>query len=161
METESVYDPRVIMITGGAGFIGSHVAIRMVKSHPETKVSVGCAKVYHQNTKNIANETHVIAENEQVVVYDSLEYCASLRNLESVMKCSNFSFVKGDIKSADLLRHVIKSEGIDTIMHFAAQTHVDNSFGNSIEFTVCSGLTESQDRHWPQTALIPTSIFTS
>ena len=44
-------------------------------------------------------------------------------------------FVEGDIRSADLLRHLIQSENIDTVLHFAAQSHVDNSFGNSFEFT--------------------------
>ena len=47
----------------------------------------------------------------------------------------NFKFVKGDVGSADLMTHVMRSEQIDTVMHFAAQTHVDNSFGNSFEFT--------------------------
>lgn len=42
---------------------------------------------------------------------------------------------QGDITSADLVNYVLRKEGIDTIMHFAAQTHVDNSFGNSIAFT--------------------------
>ena len=44
-------------------------------------------------------------------------------------------FVKGDIRSADLLNHVLESEQINKVMHFAAQSHVDNSFGNSFEFT--------------------------
>ena len=44
-------------------------------------------------------------------------------------------FVKGDITSLDLVSYLLLSEKIDTIMHFAAQTHVDNSFGNSFEFT--------------------------
>ena len=44
-------------------------------------------------------------------------------------------FVEGDIRSADLLRHLLQSENIDTVLHFAAQSHVDNSFGNSFEFT--------------------------
>jgi UDP-glucose 4,6-dehydratase len=47
----------------------------------------------------------------------------------------NFKFVKGDVGSADLMTYVMRSEQIDTVMHFAAQTHVDNSFGNSFEFT--------------------------
>eukprot|EP00976_Prorocentrum_cordatum_P085802 1186245-Prorocentrum_minimum.AAC.5 len=45
-------------------------------------------------------------------------------------------FVKGDITSPDLVNYLLSSEKIDTIMHFAAQTHVDNSFGNSFEFTM-------------------------
>ncbi len=45
-------------------------------------------------------------------------------------------FIKGDIQSADLLSYVLETEKIDTVMHFAAQTHVDNSFGNSLAFTM-------------------------
>lgn len=48
----------------------------------------------------------------------------------------NFRFVKGDIQSPDLMVHILQSENIDTVMHFAAQTHVDNSFGNSLAFTL-------------------------
>lgn len=51
-------------------------------------------------------------------------------------------FIKGDIQSADLIVHILEQEQIDTIMHFAAQTHVDNSFGNSMAFTMnntCAG----------------------
>jgi UDP-glucose 4,6-dehydratase len=103
-----LYTPKAILLTGGAGFIGSHVAIRLVQQHPDIKV----------------------------IVYDSLEYCASIRNLDVIRNSTNFELVKGDIRSTDLVRHMIVRHGIDTIMHFAAQTHVDNSFGNSIHFTV-------------------------
>lgn len=47
---------------------------------------------------------------------------------------SNFKFVKGDICSADF-SHILREENVDTVMHFAAQTHVDKSFENSLEFT--------------------------
>ena len=47
----------------------------------------------------------------------------------------NFKFIKGDIASPDLVSYVLREEEIDTILHFAAQTHVDNSFGNSFAFT--------------------------
>ncbi|CAN0455242.1 unnamed protein product, partial [Scytosiphon promiscuus] len=46
-----------------------------------------------------------------------------------------FQFVKGNICSSDLITYVLREESIDTILHFAAQTHVDNSFGNSFQFT--------------------------
>ena len=48
----------------------------------------------------------------------------------------NPQFIKGDLQSADLLSYVLATEQIDTVMHFAAQTHVDNSFGNSLAFTM-------------------------
>ena len=64
-----------------------------------------------------------------------MDYCSSLRNLDQVKDCPNFKFVKGNICSADLIKYVLQSEQIDTIIHAAAQTHVDNSFGNSFAFT--------------------------
>ncbi|CAK9203503.1 unnamed protein product [Sphagnum troendelagicum] len=70
----------------------------------------------------------------EIVVLDKLDYCSNLKNLLPSKSSKNFKFVKGDIGSADLVNYLLITEGIDTIMHFA-QTHVDNSFGNSIEFT--------------------------
>ena len=69
------------------------------------------------------------------MILDKLDYCASLKNLESVVSLLNVKFIKGDILSVDLLNHVFKSENVTHVMHFAAQSHVDNSFGNSFEFT--------------------------
>jgi len=89
------------------GFIASHVAILLCKKYPDYNV----------------------------VVYDKLDYCSCLENLSEIAKLPNFKFVKGDICSSDLVNYVLKEEKIDTIMHFAAQTHVDNSFGNSFSFT--------------------------
>ena len=66
---------------------------------------------------------------------DKLDYCSNLRNLKRVAAYSSFKFIKGDICSADMMHHVLHTEQIDTVLHFAAQTHVDNSFGNSFEFT--------------------------
>mmetsp|Transcript_13397 Transcript_13397/g.29552 ORF Transcript_13397/g.29552 Transcript_13397/m.29552 type:complete len:367 (-) Transcript_13397:57-1157(-) len=101
------YTPKNILLTGGAGFIGSHAAILLCKKYPQYNI----------------------------VVYDMLDYCACLANLEEISRYRNFKFIKGDISSADLVSYVLKEEQIDTIMHFAAQTHVDNSFGNSYKFT--------------------------
>lgn len=103
----SRYVPKNILITGAAGFIASHVANRLVASYPQYKI----------------------------VVLDKLDYCSNLKNLKPSRSSANFKFVKGDIGSADLVNYLLITEKIDTIMHFAAQTHVDNSFGNSFEFT--------------------------
>eukprot|EP00250_Pteridium_aquilinum_P001004 c11184_g1_i1 orf=167-1312(+) len=107
MASSPSYTPKNILITGAAGFIASHVANRLVRSHPGYKI----------------------------VVLDKLDYCSNLKNLLPSSNSPNFKFVKGDITSADLVSYLLITEGIDTIMHFAAQTHVDNSFGNSFEFT--------------------------
>ena len=62
--------------------------------------------------------------------------CSSLKNIEAIQDAPNYTFVKGSITTADLVNYVLRTERIDTIMHFAAQTHVDNSFGNSLAFTL-------------------------
>ncbi|XP_047340054.1 trifunctional UDP-glucose 4,6-dehydratase/UDP-4-keto-6-deoxy-D-glucose 3,5-epimerase/UDP-4-keto-L-rhamnose-reductase RHM1-like [Impatiens glandulifera] len=106
--TASTYTPKNILITGAAGFIASHVANRLIQKHP----------------------------NYKIVVLDKLDYCSNLKNISPSSQSSpNFKFVKGDIASPDLVNYLLTTESIDTIMHFAAQTHVDNSFGNSFEFT--------------------------
>lgn len=104
---ERDYVPKNIFVTGGAGFIASHVAILLCRKYPEYKI----------------------------VVYDKMDYCSCLENLKEVRDLPNFKFIKGDICSADLVNYVFEQEEIDTVMHFAAQTHVDNSFGNSFSFT--------------------------
>ena len=98
--------PASVLITGGCGFIGSHVAERLATRYP------------HYN----------------VVVLDKLDPCASAENLAAVR--DRVKIVRGDVGSADLVRHVLRTENVDTVLHFAAQTHVDNSFGNSLDFTV-------------------------
>ncbi len=102
------YKPKNVLITGGAGFIGSHVTINLVRKYRDYKV----------------------------VVFDKLDYCATLNNLKAIQNEQNFKFIKGDILSPDLVMYVLETEQIDTVMHFAAQTHVDNSFGNSLAFTM-------------------------
>jgi UDP-glucose 4,6-dehydratase len=101
------YTPKNLLITGGCGFIGSHVVTLLVHKYPEYKI----------------------------VNYDKLDYCSSFKNLAPVASAPNYKFVKGNILSADLVNYILKEEQIDTIVHFAAQTHVDNSFGNSMQFT--------------------------
>jgi UDP-glucose 4,6-dehydratase len=104
---EATYTPKNILITGAIGFIASHVANRLMRNYP----------------------------HYEIVVLDELDYCSNLKNLLPSKSSKNFKFVKGDIGNVDLVNYLLITEGIDTIMHFAVQIHVDNSFGNSIEFT--------------------------
>jgi UDP-glucose 4,6-dehydratase len=71
----------------------------------------------------------------KIVNFDRLDYCSCLSNLDPIKDLPNYTFVKGNICSSDLVNFVLSTHQIDTIMHFAAQTHVDNSFGNSFQFT--------------------------
>ncbi len=70
-----------------------------------------------------------------IINLDRLDYCSCLTNLQEIERYRNYKFIKGNIRSSDLVTYVLKEERIDTIFHFAAQTHVDNSFGNSFSFT--------------------------
>jgi len=64
-----------------------------------------------------------------------LDYCASLNNTRALNVKENFHFVQGDITEAEEVLMALKKHNIDTIFHFAAQSHVDLSFGNSYQFT--------------------------
>lgn len=101
-----MYKAKNILLTGGCGFIGSSVINYLLKKDKD---------IYIFNI-------------------DKIDYCSSEKNV--VERSSNrYKFIKGDIRSTDLIRFLLKEYKIDTIMHFAAQSHVDNSFGNSIQFT--------------------------
>ncbi|KAH3743466.1 dTDP-4-dehydrorhamnose reductase [Pelomyxa schiedti] len=71
----------------------------------------------------------------RIVCIDKLDYCSSIKNLDTVINHPNFKFVQGNICSYSFMLYLLQSEKIDTVMHFAASTHVDNSFGNSFAFT--------------------------
>ena len=70
--------------------------------------------------------------NINIYNIDKLDYCAREKNVE---QHQNYKFIKGDINQNDLISFVLNNYNIDTIIHLAAQSHVDNSFGNSIQFT--------------------------
>jgi UDP-glucose 4,6-dehydratase len=104
---EGEYRPRSILLTGGAGFIGSHTVELLHARMPDVRL----------------------------VVLDKLDYCAAYGNIAHLVGQPNFKWCRGDIRSKDLVDFLLRSEEVDTIMHFAASTHVDNSFNSSISFT--------------------------
>lgn len=99
--------PHSVLVTGGGGFIASHVALLLARQYPEYNV----------------------------VVLDKLDYCAAVENLKEALDLPNFKFIRGDIRSHDLVLYVLAEERIDAVLHFAACTHVDNSFSSSLLFT--------------------------
>lgn len=97
---------RNLLVTGGAGFIGSNFVHYMLERYPD----------YH------------------VVVYDKLTYAGRLENLDRVASHPHYHFVQGDICDAALVRETIAGYAIDTIVNFAAETHVDRSILNPDAF---------------------------
>ena len=102
-----MYTPKSILVTGCCGFIGSNVLTYFLNKYPDC----------------------------EFVNIDKLDYCSSLKNVEHTLE-SKYKFYKCDIRNSEMLRTILKLHSIDTVIHFAAQTHVDNSFGNSIQFTL-------------------------
>jgi dTDP-glucose 4,6-dehydratase len=88
-----------LLITGGAGFIGSNFVRMMLEKYPD----------YH------------------LTVYDKLTYAGNLDNLRDVQDNPRYSFVHGDIGDAALVEETLREHTIDTIVNFAAETHVDRS----------------------------------
>ncbi|MCR8929532.1 dTDP-glucose 4,6-dehydratase [Priestia megaterium] len=88
-----------ILVTGGAGFIGSNFVRHMVETYP----SYG------------------------IVNYDLLTYAGNLENLKDIESHENYTFVKGDINNRELVDHLVKYHNIDVIVNFAAESHVDRS----------------------------------
>lgn len=116
---------RNILITGGAGFIGSNFCVYMKQAHPQ----------------------------DRLVVLDKLTYAGNLENLKSLEASANYRFIKGDITDAALVSRIFKDERIDTVAHFAAESHVDRSILGPKAFieTNVNGtfsLLEAAREHW-------------
>ena len=71
-------------------------------------------------------------DNINIFNIDCLNYCA---NESNVISSPRYKFIKGNITSKDLVLHILNEYAIDAIIHFAAQSHVDNSFDNSLQYT--------------------------
>ena len=97
---------RTILITGGAGFIGSHVVRLFVTKYPDYKI----------------------------VNLDKLTYAGNLANLKDIQSKGNYEFVKGDICDAKTVRELFSIHNFDSVIHLAAESHVDRSISNPMEF---------------------------
>ena len=95
-----------ILITGGAGFIGSHVIRQFVTNYPD----------YH------------------IFNLDALTYAGNLENLEDVEMLKNYTFLKADIRNSQKINLLFQKHKFDGVIHLAAESHVDRSISNPIEF---------------------------
>ena len=114
-----------ILITGGAGFIGSHLTRLFVNKYPDYKF----------------------------VNIDALTYAGNLSNLKDIENAPNYSFVKGDITDLDLLNDLFAEHKFTAVLHCAAESHVDRSITDPLSFvktnvigTVC--LLQTAKEHW-------------
>src|SRR5690625_4548131 len=105
-DTSSPHRLRRVLVTGGAGFIGSNFLLRMVPAHPDVRF----------------------------INLDALTYAGNLMNLVDVEDAPNYRFVHGDIRDADLVRSLFREHDISSVVHFAADSHVDRSIMAPIQF---------------------------
>lgn len=97
-----------ILITGGAGFIGSHVVRWFVKKYPDY----------------------------EIINLDKLTYAGNLLNLTDVEEAANYRFIKGDITDTGFIDELFQVEKPDAVIHLAAESHVDRSISNPMEFVM-------------------------
>ena len=95
-----------LLITGGAGFIGSNFILYWMKNHPD----------------------------DFIVNLDKLTYAGNLENLKEIEHNPNYSFIHGDICNASDVEKAI--QGVDTVVHFAAESHVDRSILEPAQFVL-------------------------
>ncbi len=97
---------RTILITGGAGFIGSHLTRLFVTKYPEYKI----------------------------VNLDKLTYSGNLENLKDIESNPNYTFVKGDITDIDIIKNIFEEYKFTGVLHCAAESHVDRSISDPLAF---------------------------
>ena len=126
------HNPKNILVTGGAGFIGSNYLLRMVPRMPDVRF----------------------------INVDKLTYAGNLMNLRDLQRASNYRFEPGDITDADRMQEIFQHRDITTVLHFAAESHVDRSIRAPIVFSQSNVvgtvvLLEAARQAWDKSASVP------
>ena len=129
--SEKQFQPTALLVTGGAGFIGSNFINRFMPLNPTCRV----------------------------INLDALTYAGNLKNLTAVEQNPSYRFVKGDIADAALVASLLADEKVDAVVHFAAESHVDRSITGPEIFVRTNVLgtqvlLEESRKHW-QSGIVP------
>lgn len=105
--SDTDYQFKSVLVTGGCGFIGSHFLTTMVPKYKDV----------------------------QFVNVDKMTYCSNLNYLKPIWGSKNFVHIQSNVSNHEFILHILEEYKIDSVVHFAAQSHVDNSFGEALEYT--------------------------
>lgn len=97
---------RRVLVTGGCGFIGANFVQLLNSEYPQWRV----------------------------INLDNLTYAGNLKNLAGIREGENYRFIKGDICDGQLIEKIFTEEAVDTVVHFAAESHVDRSITGPADF---------------------------
>ncbi|HEY1890352.1 MAG TPA: dTDP-glucose 4,6-dehydratase [Steroidobacteraceae bacterium] len=127
---------RRLLVTGGAGFIGANFVHYWLAAHP----------------------------GERLMVLDALTYAGNLANLEPVKKRPELEFVQGDIRDTPLVERLLRDQAIDTVVHFAAESHVDRSIHGPDAFIETNvqgthSMLKAARKVWLEEKTVPTHRF--
>jgi dTDP-glucose 4,6-dehydratase len=122
-----------LLVTGGAGFIGSNFICHMMRSHPDS----------------------------QIINLDVLTYAGNLNNLKGVDINPRYTFIRGDICNRDIVDAILNTHNIDAIVHFAAESHVDRSIADASAFIMTNVLGTHTLLECARTHTIPKFIHIS
>jgi len=125
IEIKKMSTSKNILITGGAGFIGSHLVRLFVKKYAN----------YH------------------IYNLDKLTYAGNLENIRDIENYDNYTFIKGDIVDKEFIQKIFKEKKINAVIHLAAESHVDRSISNPLEFVMTNvigtvNLLQAANQNW-------------
>ena len=132
-QLKTLHNPAVVLVTGGAGFIGSNFLLHAIPKYPDTVF----------------------------INLDLLTYAGNLMNLQAIEEAPNYHFIRGDIADTALVQEIFDTYKVTTVLHFAAESHVDRSILDPLAFIRTNvlgtaSLLEAARKHWTDAPEHPT-----